>query len=227
MILFILVPYDHFISRLLLCFRLQAELDAKVKLFLEEDRLLFTELELEKTRFRDNPEDHPDYSEEWRRFYNEKCIRHGTKINPSLLKGEWAEAWDIYLNRAFDQRMTRRRETIMDRLKLRKDDIEDYLYRQKLEAAKVPVSPVSSIEDNIHYNAPPPPTRSRSPSSRGAHAPAASSSSKGRNLEFSRDEVSVINTLRLLSAIENLLDDLGIQILQVIFIYLLRHLSAF
>ena len=179
--------------------------------------MLFTELELEKTRFRDNPEDHPDYSEEWRHFYNEKCIRHGTKINPSLLKAEWAEAWDIYLNRAFDQRMTRRRESIMDRLKLRKDDIEDYLYRQKLEAAKVPTSPVSSIEDNAP---PPPPPRARSPLSRGPLASAAPSASKGRSLEFSRDDVNVINTLRLLSAIEHLLGDLGIQIIQVIFIYI-------
>ena len=87
--------------------------------------------------------------------------------------------------------MTRRREEIINVLRLRNDDIEDFLLRQRLEAAKVPASPVSS-EDNL-------------PARPGPR----------KDLESSRDDISVLNTLRLLSAIEHLLGDLGIEIIQV------------
>jgi hypothetical protein len=77
--------------------------------------------------------------------------------------------------------------------------VEDYLLRQKL-AAKAGgargASPVSS-EDEF--------------SGRRA-APAVD---RKRVLELGSDDVGVISTLRLLAAIELLLDDLGIQVLQV------------
>jgi hypothetical protein len=103
--------------------------------------------------------------------------------------------------------------------RLIKDDIEDYLLRQKMDISKVPASPVSS-EDNLPIGPrsplPPPPPISSSA------RPAAK-----REMGFSKDDVTVINTLRLMSAIENLLDDLGIQIIQVSFIQVLNYLLSF
>ena len=96
-------------------FRLQAELDGRVKQFIQEDRALFAELESEKTRFKENPESHPNYTEEWRRFYSAKCVQHGSKINPVSLKSEWADEWVFFLDQIFDRRMTRRREDAMTR----------------------------------------------------------------------------------------------------------------
>ena len=177
-------------------FRLQAELDGRVRQFIAEDRILFTEIDSEKNRFKDNPETHPQYTEEWRRFYNAKCIEHSSKINPASLKSEWADEWLFFLDQIFESRLTRKREEIMNELRLRKDEVEDFLVRQKMAAAKVPASPVSS-EDNL-------PVRGDSP----RPAPR-------KDLEFSRDDVNVLNTLRLLSAIEHLLGDLGIEIIQV------------
>ena len=97
--------------------RLQAEADARVREFIEKDRVLFNDLESDKNRFKENPENHPDYSEEWRRFYNEKCYKNGSKINPALLKSEWAAEWNFFLDDVFDRRLTRMREDIMDKLR--------------------------------------------------------------------------------------------------------------
>ena len=85
--------------------------------------------------------------------------------------------------------------------------------RQKLEAPKLSAaSPVSS-EDNLPTGPRSPPPQTSSSSTRPAK----------RDMEFSKDDVTVINTLRLMSAIENLLEDLGIQIIQVSFYNVCLH----
>ena len=152
-------------------FRLQAELDGRAKEFIECDRTHFVELEKEKESFIRVPEDHPDYNDEWRRFYSQKCFQRGMKVQPASLKDEWAAEWEFYLKELFDRRLTTNREDIMKRLRLNKDEIEDYIRRQKLEAAKVPASPVSS-EDNIP---------GITPSSQVGRP------GRSRDLEFSRD----------------------------------------
>jgi len=103
--------------------------------------------------------------------------------------------------------------------RLIKDDIEDYLLRQKMDISKVPASPVSS-EDNL-------PTGPRSPLPPPPPISSSARPAAKREMGFSKDDVTVINTLRLMSAIENLLDDLGIQIIQVSFIQVLNYLLSF
>ena len=97
--------------------RFQEESDVRVREFIERDRVLFNDLESEKNRFKANPESHADYTEEWRRFYNEKCYKHGEKIPPALLKSEWAAEWNIFLDEMYDRRLTKMREEIMDKLR--------------------------------------------------------------------------------------------------------------
>ena len=220
-------------------------MDSRVNQFIDQDKVLFSELSTEKSRFKEEPESHPNYTEEWRRFYNEECVKANTRVNSVLLKPKWAAEWDIFLNDTYLHKLTRMREHMMESLRVNKEDVEDYLMREKAAtiaaAADVPPivssSPVSSEEkfprpspakpSNLFFEYPAnrsQPSRIDSevipvnPTHPQSAPPPPSREDPNRGREQGGDsEVTVMNTLRLLSAIEHLLDDIGYKIIQVIY----------
>jgi len=122
----------------------------------------------------------------------------------------------------------------MERLRVNKDDIEDFLVREKAAAAaaaaakqpNIPSSPVSSEENFAGPGLSKPfegqPSRIDTddlpvnPSHPEAGPPPSKDNSMRAAGKRSDNDVTVMNTLRLLSAIEHLLDDLGFRIIQVI-----------
>ena len=195
-------------------FRLQAELDLKVKSFIDEDSAMFNVLNTEMQLFKTEPESHPSYAEEWRRFYNDRCSVAHERINPMSLKSAWAEEWEVFLKAIYRRKLNKMREELMTKLLITKDDIEDFLARQRAEASKPvldAVSPISSVE-NIN---PEPPEITSSPSQSTAATAAASAPVAVAALENTKPDCDVVTTLRLLSAIEDLLEDLGVHVIQV------------
>jgi hypothetical protein len=208
------------LKEMLNSFRLQAELDLKAKEFIEQDRVIFSDLNREMESFKEDPDSHPDYADQWRQFYNDKCFEARERINPISLKSAWAAEWDRYLNVLYRRRLTRLREELMKKMQITKDDIEDYLLRQKnaTKKEKVPGSPVSSEENyssrlsrQNFADFPANPSRPEDFPVNPA-APVSRETLKPSNTESG---INVISTLRLMSAIEHLLDDLGIHVIQV------------
>ena len=69
--------------------------DAKIQLFLGQERLLMEKMDAEKWKYMGAPETHPDYAREWEKFYTSKCNQYGP-LHSSYLQDEWVNAWKTY-----------------------------------------------------------------------------------------------------------------------------------
>ena len=197
--------------------------DQDVEKFFEDEKLLMEKMNNDKKRFLISPEQHPDYEREWEKFYTSKCFQFGP-MHPSYLQEDWASVWKHYFFTKHETSVRQERNILLNKHRLYYSDLEKYEQRKlqlsreepskskefeernakgksELESSVTPTKSIGSQNVEIcssksttnidsHMNSPNP-------------APVASKFSNSSTMGKS---FPILQTLRLLSAIE---DDIG------------------
>lgn len=176
---------------------------------MDEERLLLEKMSLEKRRYTSAPETHPDYNREWERFYNYKRTHYGP-IHASRLHDEWADVWKKYFFDVHDTYVRQERNKLMNGMKVYYSDLQKYQKNLKIEAMRreeakrkemrererIEEMKMQEFEERRRNEM----NREYASGEGTSHAPHHKPSSTA---------VSVLSTLRLLTAIESDLGDLG------------------
>jgi len=202
--------------------------------FLAAERDLVARMEEDKVRFMEDSTKHPDYSAKWAEFYNVKCREMGVHgVNTQAINGEWIEVWKEFFYADHLRRVREEKNILMNKHKVLRRDIELFTKRHgdpkkhldaraSSKSSTAPAaaastkrshspSPASSVGKQAKV--PEPAKHAKSPTQ-----PTADSSNRAPSREKSQEKKDddakdlVIKTLRFLSALEDVLDDLGPQI---------------
>eukprot|EP00096_Caligus_rogercresseyi_P010786 TRINITY_DN402_c0_g2_i4.p1 TRINITY_DN402_c0_g2~~TRINITY_DN402_c0_g2_i4.p1 ORF type:complete len:526 (-),score=156.85 TRINITY_DN402_c0_g2_i4:375-1952(-) len=165
--------------------KMSQSLEKDVELFLNKEKTLNAELKRERKGYLNFPHTHRKYNEEWEKFYVEMSNKKGI-TDAEVINKEWIEYWKAFFFEAFDFEARRRRARLMQDHHICSRDLEQY-YRLKS----------NSLEEQVE---------SRLSSSRPGSS---SSRSTLKDVEEDKEEVPLISTFRLMSALEGILEELG------------------
>ena len=173
---------------------------SRIRSFKEDERELNTQLDAERVLYYASPVKHPDYNQQWDRFWqrkNKELADRGENIDDHDLTPEWKEEWLRFYDNQFQTNMTTKRETLLKKWKLTIDDLKHDSPNkpfspkspEKVKAEQEVITLDDSEDDTVTKLPPPLPVSSLATTSM------ASTSLAGL------EEVTVLGTLRLLSAL--------------------------
>ena len=197
-------------------------------------------LDVAKQKYMEHAELHPDYNREWARFYEEKCRELGSgSIRSEYVNDEWIIVWRKYFFASHQKKAKEEVNRLMNDYKVLRRDLEEFSRNYPHLDPSNEVPPPPPTKGRLKSQSPPAPPLSkpshreetssslsdgfgkglgsqRNPSSASqtsATAPSRRTERKeDKEDEPTKDAVSVMTTLKLLSAVENHLDELGARI---------------
>ena len=203
--------------------------DHEVEKFFQEEKLLMEKMHEDKTKFLKHPEYHPDYDQEWEKFYTSKCYQFGP-MHPSYLQEDWASAWKQFFFNKHETLVRQERNMLLNKHRLFYSDLKNYQERKErfskngssMTQEQNDCNNDSESDVEICYI----PTKSKankdtklSTQTPSINIASYTNSSNPDSVVSKVDEMSsvhnqppVIQTLRLLSAIEEDLDYVGPEI---------------
>ena len=176
------------------------EMDELVEDFLREETKMLSFMEAEKRRYLAKPESHRDYTPEWNYFYEKMCHRERAKVHPSMVKNEWEDHWERFVSKDYRLKNSTFNSQVFSLVfkKLVKND-----FRHKVEEEGIRLLRKFGLRNDdikdYHIRQKRKQKTSLSPKSAAS------------GLETTDQPPTVLQTLRLLSAIEQFLGsaDLG------------------
>ena len=203
--------------------------DRQVEDYIDAEKLLKKEMDLEKNTLLQDPHLHPDYNEEWESFYVNRTKGGSRDVDKIVMEADWVDYWKKYFYRNHDKKYNKKRAKLMAEFRLDQDDLEDYYHRKSSEmeaklSEKVSNSKESATNAGTGKRAPrdldsiealpanPEAVPFANPSKgSGDTAPtsAETPSATPSTTTASGSNVTVVSTLRLLTALESVLDELG------------------
>lgn len=186
----------------------------KVNEFHEALKEVTLEHELKRDHFIEQASLHPEYTRRWNRFYRDKQREHQSlTIHMDYLKDEWAHEWRKFVVSEFEKSVKEDRNRLMNKFKIFHADLKEYEDFQQMGTAHM-LDP-GTTSRTIHTTSIDQVGQS-SANEMATHAKSTISSHSAPKISTEQasanNEVSVISTLRLLSALESLLDYLGPEI---------------
>eukprot|EP00094_Tigriopus_californicus_P013094 TCALIF_12663-PA protein Name:"Protein of unknown function" AED:0.36 eAED:0.36 QI:0/0.66/0.42/1/1/1/7/0/908 len=171
---------------------------------------------LEKDHFIEHASVHPDYTRRWNRFYRDKQREHQSiTIHMDYIKDEWVLEWRRFVVSEYERLVKEDRNRLMNKFRLFHSDLKEYEDFQQLGDAQsdqkeksFKIPPITDVNQVGPIDAQEIGTRAKSTISSHPDFANRFTSEKSSTMI----EVSVISTLRLLSALESLLDYLGPEI---------------
>ena len=111
------------------------ESDTDIEKFIVEERLLMEKMDNEKKKFVNEPERHPDYEGEWKQFYTTKCNQYGP-MHQSYLQEDWAVAWKTYFFNSHESLIRRERKLLLSKHKIFDFDVKRYKEKRLIQEKK-------------------------------------------------------------------------------------------
>ena len=121
--------------------------DQDVEKFFEDEKLLMEKMNNDKKRFLISPEQHPDYEQEWEKFYTSKCFQFGP-MHPSYLQEDWASAWKHYFFKKHETLVRQERNILLNKHRLYYSDLEKYEERKLQLSKQEPSKSMESTDGN-------------------------------------------------------------------------------
>jgi len=91
-----------------------------VKAFLNAEEQMILKLEEEKERLYRKPDQHQDYGEQWRNFYDRKCNQMGRRVSQHEVHAEWVSAWKDYFYAYYNRMKKEETNKLLNVHKVRK-----------------------------------------------------------------------------------------------------------
>lgn len=122
---------------------------SEIERFIDEERLLMEKMDIDKSMHMSAPEKHPDYDREWERFYTLKSNQYGA-LHPSYLQEEWAQVWKMYFFNAHETSVRQERNLLMNKHKVFYSDLERYQEEKRLKTQ----TSVTVLNNEVEQKAP-------------------------------------------------------------------------
>ena len=107
--------------------------EGEIEAFLYDERLLMEKMDSDKKMYMTSPEKHPDYDREWEKFYTYKCNQYGP-MHSSYLQEDWAAVWKDYFISAHQTLVRQERNILLNKHKIYYSDLERHQEKKILRS---------------------------------------------------------------------------------------------
>eukprot|EP00095_Tigriopus_kingsejongensis_P007962 maker-scaffold135_size322082-snap-gene-0.12 protein:Tk07962 transcript:maker-scaffold135_size322082-snap-gene-0.12-mRNA-1 annotation:"GH12290" len=172
----------------------KAKIDQIKRFLIAEGEVIATHA-LERDSALVDPPGNKFYAETWSSFYRSKQQQYQTStVHIDYIQDEWTLHWKKVIQSEFDRKVKEDRNRLLNRFKLFRRDLTEYQEESQRRKATLSLTP---------------PVSDKSPVKSTAKDQQSPSKAKARIVQ---EDVTVIGTLRLLSALETIMDNLGLRI---------------